>query len=98
MPARKRDPDISAKAAGANRAVWRRRQLLQSLGMDALPWVMARASADGFPSRPIEIIVPAYAGGGTDALARVFAEAARKHLPQQAFLVNNQPGASGGRG
>ncbi|WP_265288651.1 Bug family tripartite tricarboxylate transporter substrate binding protein [Verminephrobacter eiseniae] len=95
MPARKRDPDISAKAAGANRAVWRRRQLLQSLGMAALPWVMARASADGFPSRPIEIIVPASAGGGTDALARVFAEAARKHLPQQSFVVNDKPGASG---
>lgn len=48
----------------------------------------------GYPSRPIELIVPAGAGGGTDALARAFAEAARKHLPQ-AITVLNRPGASG---
>lgn len=48
----------------------------------------------GYPSRPIELIVPAGAGGGTDALARAFADAARKHLPQ-AITVVNRPGASG---
>jgi len=48
----------------------------------------------GYPNRPIELIVPAGAGGGTDALARAFAEAARKHLPQ-AITVLNRPGASG---
>lgn len=56
---------------------------------------LARAQAGGYPSRPIELVVPAGAGGGTDVLARAFAEAARKHLPQQPFTVVNRPGASG---
>jgi tripartite-type tricarboxylate transporter receptor subunit TctC len=47
-----------------------------------------------YPNRPIELIVPAGAGGGTDVLARGFAEAAKKHLPQP-ITVNNRPGASG---
>lgn len=53
------------------------------------------AQAGSYPSRPIELLVPAGAGGGTDVLARAFAEAARKHLPQQPFTVVNRPGASG---
>ena len=53
------------------------------------------AQAGNYPSRPIELLVPAGAGGGTDVLARAFAEAARKHLPQQPFTVVNRPGASG---
>ena len=38
--------------------------------------------------------MPAGAGGGTDVLARAFAEAARRHFPQP-FTVVNRPGASG---
>jgi tripartite-type tricarboxylate transporter receptor subunit TctC len=53
-----------------------------------------RAQGSGYPSRPIELIVPAGAGGGTDVLARAFAEAAKKHLAQP-ITVNNRPGASG---
>nr|WP_259651779.1 tripartite tricarboxylate transporter substrate binding protein [Variovorax sp. UMC13] len=52
------------------------------------------AFADDYPSKPVELVVPASAGGGTDALARGFAEIARKHFPQP-FIVNNKPGASG---
>jgi tripartite-type tricarboxylate transporter receptor subunit TctC len=52
------------------------------------------ARASDFPNRPIELIVPYNAGGGTDALARAFAEIARKHLPQP-IVVYNKPGASG---
>jgi tripartite-type tricarboxylate transporter receptor subunit TctC len=47
-----------------------------------------------YPNKPIELIVPAGAGGGTDVLARVFADVARKHLSQP-ILVVNRPGASG---
>ena len=35
-----------------------------------------RARAADYPTRPVELIVPASAGGGTDVLARAFAEAA----------------------
>ncbi|MDD0814672.1 tripartite tricarboxylate transporter substrate binding protein [Curvibacter sp. HBC28] len=51
----------------------------------------------GYPNRPIEIVVPASAGGGTDVLARAFSEAVKKHLPQP-MTVNNKPGASGAIG
>ena len=50
--------------------------------------------AADYPTRSIEIIVPFGAGGGTDALARAFADTARKHMTQP-FVVNNKPGASG---
>ena len=52
------------------------------------------AQTSSYPNRPIELIVPAGAGGGTDVLARVFADVARKHLPQPITVVN-RPGASG---
>lgn len=54
----------------------------------------APARAADYPTHPIEIIVPFNAGGGTDALARAFADNARKHLAQ-GFVINNKPGASG---
>ncbi len=62
--------------------------LLSGLGM---------AQAADYPARPIELVVPSSAGGGTDVMARNFADAARKHLPQP-FVVTNKPGVSGGLG
>jgi len=57
---------------------------------------LAQSTAD-YPAKPIELIVPFGAGGGTDVLARVFAEAAKKHVSQP-IIVLNKPGASGGIG
>ncbi|RYE59711.1 MAG: tripartite tricarboxylate transporter substrate binding protein [Hyphomicrobiales bacterium] len=73
-----------------------RRRLIQAMGVSALPWSWS-AFADEYPGKPIELIVPASAGGGTDALSRLFAEVAKKALPQP-FVVNNKPGASGAIG
>jgi tripartite-type tricarboxylate transporter receptor subunit TctC len=56
----------------------------------------AYAQAD-FPNHAIELVVPFQPGGGTDALARSFADAARKHMPQSIVVVN-KPGASGAIG
>ena len=50
-----------------------------------------------FPTKPIELVVPFQPGGGTDALARSFADAARKHITQSVVIVN-KPGASGSIG
>lgn len=69
-----------------------RRTLLAAAGAGALPSSLFAQSS--YPNRPVELIVPAGAGGGTDVLARAFAEAAKKHLPQP-ITVNNRPGASG---
>nr|WP_232533063.1 MULTISPECIES: tripartite tricarboxylate transporter substrate binding protein [Ramlibacter] len=55
------------------------------------------ALAQSFPSKPIELVVPYPAGGGTDVLARAFALAAVKHLPQPLVVVN-KPGAAGAIG
>jgi tripartite-type tricarboxylate transporter receptor subunit TctC len=70
-----------------------RRRLLAAAAVSALPGTVF-AQASGYPNRPIELIVPAGAGGGTDVLARAFAEAAKKHLPQPITVIN-RPGASG---
>lgn len=69
-----------------------RRTLLAAAAATTLPGALFAQS--GYPNRPIEVIVPAGAGGGTDVLARAFAEAAKKHLPQPITVVN-RPGASG---
>ena len=50
-----------------------------------------------YPTKPIELVVPYPAGGGTDVLGRAFAVAATKHLPQN-MIVMNKPGASGAIG
>ncbi|WP_323763969.1 tripartite tricarboxylate transporter substrate binding protein [Marinovum sp.] len=53
----------------------------------------APLAAEGFPEKPIEVIVPYGAGGLTDAFARAIARAAEEHLPnQQKIVVVNKPG------
>lgn len=66
--------------------------LLCTLALPAA--VLAQAA---YPNRPIELIVPYPAGGGTDVLGRAFALASVKHLPQNLIVVN-KPGASGAIG
>jgi tripartite-type tricarboxylate transporter receptor subunit TctC len=55
------------------------------------------ASADGFPNKPIRLIVPFATGGVTDTSGRVIAEALARRLGQQ-IVVDNRPGASGNIG
>ncbi|KGD87001.1 ABC transporter substrate-binding protein [Achromobacter sp. RTa] len=55
------------------------------------------ASAQNFPGRAIELVVPFAAGGGTDAMARAMSDASRTHLSQP-IVVLNKPGAAGGIG
>jgi len=54
-------------------------------------------SAKEFPSKPMTIIVPWEAGGGTDSLARAFANEAAKVFPVP-FTVVNRAGGSGAIG
>ena len=59
--------------------------------------LLAAASAlaeDRYPSRPITLICPWPAGGGTDTHLRKFAEIASKYLGQT-VVVENKPGFSG---
>lgn len=73
-----------------------RRRAIQSLTALAAAGVLP-GRAQAYPARPIELIVPFAAGGGTDVLARALAEQARSHLPQN-LIVINRAGASGGIG
>ena len=50
--------------------------------------------AQGWPSRPITMIVPLPAGGGTDAIFRLVAQEMSITLGQQ-VVVSNRPGAAG---
>lgn len=67
-----------------------RRLLTATLAL-ALCAPAAFAQAD-YPSKPIRIVVPYAAGGGTDAVARVVAKAMTIQLGQT-VLVDNKPGS-----
>jgi tripartite-type tricarboxylate transporter receptor subunit TctC len=54
----------------------------------------ALAFAQEWPNRPVRIVVPYPAGGGTDTVARVLAEKLGEKFGQR-FIVENKPGASG---
>ena len=54
----------------------------------------ASLAAQAFPNKPVTIVVPYAAGGSTDVLARVLAEAMTRDLGQQ-VIVENLGGAGG---
>ncbi len=59
--------------------------------------VIAPAQAQDFPSHPVTLIVPFAAGGSTDVIARVVAEAMRGVLGQS-IVIDNRGGAGGSLG
>jgi len=55
---------------------------------------LGAATAQGYPNRPVRIVVGFTAGGPTDAIARIVAQRLSDSLGQQ-FVVENQGGAGG---
>ncbi len=72
-----------------------RRQFLKLSAAGPLGIAMPKiARAQAWPEKPVKIIVPFAAGGGTDVLARPWAEKLTQAFGQQ-FVVENRGGASG---
>ncbi len=56
-----------------------------------------QAHSQGYPDRPVKIIVPFAPAGPTDVAARLIAQKLSEHLKQQ-FFIENQGGAGGNLG
>ena len=70
-----------------------RRLMIALLG---LALVTIGTAESGWPTQPIEIVVPAAPGGGSDAVARMIGELVSDAVGQRT-IINNITGASGGR-
>src|ERR1700716_1653755 len=72
-----------------------RRQFLCFAGVATATIALAQiAGAQGYPMRPITMVVPYGAGGATDTIGRIVAEGMRASLGQP-IVIENVPGASG---
>lgn len=72
-----------------------RRHLMGAAALASLPYGMARAQ--GFPNKPIRIVVPYAAGGTGDVLCRNLQEPLQRLLGQP-IVIDNRLGASGTMG
>jgi tripartite-type tricarboxylate transporter receptor subunit TctC len=71
----------------------KRRQSLAALGAAATALVLPGLAHAAYPERPITMIVPWGAGGGTDAVARIIAAELEKELKQPVNVVNRTGGS-----
>jgi len=71
----------------------RRSLMAGALAALALAAAPLPAAAQAYPSRPITLIVPWGAGGGTDATARIIASLLEKELGQPVTVVNRTGGS-----
>ncbi|MGZ5071555.1 MAG: Bug family tripartite tricarboxylate transporter substrate binding protein, partial [Usitatibacter sp.] len=67
---------------------------IRALAAVSLLALAAHAHAQGYPSKPVKIIVAFTAGSATDIIARVTADEFSKSMGQT-FIVENKPGAGG---
>lgn len=74
-----------------------RRSFISIAGGAALLPLSDLAYAAGWPERPVTVISPYPAGGGSDTVARLVAEALKTALNAN-FVVDNRPGAAGAIG
>ena len=69
-----------------------RRSLLRLAAASVAALALAAPAAGQYPNRPITLVVPWGAGGGTDATARILAAIMEKELKQPINVVNRTGG------
>src|ERR1019366_3553944 len=62
--------------------------------LTAVVWNCTPALAQGYPSKPITLVVPYSPGGAVDLLSRTLAQRMSDNMGQQ-IVVENRSGASG---
>jgi tripartite-type tricarboxylate transporter receptor subunit TctC len=72
----------------------RRRSLLAAPAILLLPRAAAAQGAGAYPTRPVRLVVPFAAGGGSDLMARASAQKMGELLGHQ-FVIENRGGANG---
>ena len=77
----------------------KRRSLVAAswLALAAAAFTLPAAAQDAYPDKPITMIVPAPPGGGTDLVARLYADLLGQELGQQ-VIVDNRGGGNGNIG
>ncbi|MFZ9501376.1 MAG: Bug family tripartite tricarboxylate transporter substrate binding protein [Beijerinckiaceae bacterium] len=68
--------------------------MMGALALAGASFFAGPALAQDFPNRPLKLLVPYAAGGGTDAIARLVAQAVSERLGQTMVVENN--GTAGG--
>jgi tripartite-type tricarboxylate transporter receptor subunit TctC len=60
-------------------------------------WAQKAGAAQGYPNKPVKLVIPYPPGGGTDTIARPLAQRLTENLGQQ-IVVENRGGAGGNIG
>jgi hypothetical protein len=87
-PHRNDRPHLKTPSSGQHP---RRRFLGLAAGAAALPAVSRISWAQAYPTRPVRVIVPFAAGGGSDILARLIGQWLSERLGRP-FIIENRPG------
>lgn len=74
-----------------------RRLMPAALALLTLVFAPAAASADTYPSKPIQVIVPFAGGSASDVITRIMLERVSQTIGQR-LVVDNRPGAGGNIG
>ena len=73
----------------------KRREVLQAAAASAVAWSgLSRAQASAWPSKPVTLVVPFAAGGGTDAFGRPLSSQFAK-MTGKSLVIENRGGAGG---